>query len=161
MILQLSRAALLLSVFTLIVGCPRGGNDSTSGSPETRASASVSDNNPCKGAEFTPQQFTGDWAEPGEPAITTLGADGTSKLRYGAKVQSGTWSYAPWESTPGKDRMPPGQATRCVLWLRWNDPGPTSDLVYVPLHVTDTSLELSYVGRGNTLTWVRAPSNRD
>ena len=29
------------------------------------------------------------------------------------------------------------------------------DLVYVPLKVNSTSLQLSYVGRGNTLTWVR------
>ncbi|WP_155929243.1 hypothetical protein [Mycolicibacterium sp. CBMA 234] len=30
------------------------------------------------------------------------------------------------------------------------------DAFYVPLHATRTQLEVSYVGRGNTPTWVRA-----
>jgi hypothetical protein len=29
------------------------------------------------------------------------------------------------------------------------------DLVHVALNVSSTTLRLSYVGRGNTLTWVR------
>lgn len=105
----------------------------------------------CEHAQFSAQQFTGDWTESGETTVTTLSGDGSLK----AGGQSGTWSYAPWVSTPGKDSMPAGQESQCVLWLHYQSPPPPMDLVYVPLKATDTSLELSFVGRGNTLTWVR------
>lgn len=55
--------------------------------------------------------------------------------------------------------MPASAGDQCVLWLRWSDEAEGTSLVYVPLKVTETSLELSYVGRGNTLTWVR-PTGR-
>jgi hypothetical protein len=51
--------------------------------------------------------------------------------------------------------MPPGEGNQCVLWLHWQSPSPPMDLVYIPLKATSLSLELSFVGRGNTLTWVR------
>ena len=107
----------------------------------------------CERAQFSARQLTGDWTELGDTTVTTLGVDGTLKSSGGN--QSGTWSYAPWASTPGKSSMPAGEENQCVLWLHWQSPSPPTDLVYVPLNVTDTSLELSFVGRGNTLTWVR------
>ncbi len=105
----------------------------------------------CEHAQFAAQQFTGDWTESGETTVTSLGGDGSLK----SNGQSGTWSYAPWVSTPGKSSMPAGEESQCVLWLHYQSPSPPMDLVYVPLKSTATSLELSFVGRGNTLTWVR------
>jgi hypothetical protein len=58
-------------------------------------------------------------------------------------------------STPGKSSLPAGEERECVLWLHYQSPPPSTDLVYVPLKATATTLELSFVGRGNTLTWVR------
>jgi hypothetical protein len=110
----------------------------------------------CEHAPFNAQQFTGDWTEAGDSTVTTLGADGALKSSAGG--QSGTWSYAPWASTPGKSGMPPGEENECVLWLHFQSPTPPTDLVYMPLKATGTSLELSFVGRGNTLTWVRPQS---
>jgi hypothetical protein len=51
--------------------------------------------------------------------------------------------------------MPAGEENQCVLWLHWQSTSPPMDLVYVPLKATNDSLELSYVGRGNTLHWAR------
>src|SRR2546423_2340787 len=51
-----------------------------------------------------------------------------------------------------------GEANECVLWLHWPIPAPALYQVYVPLKVTGSSVELSYVGPGNTITWVR-PTN--
>jgi hypothetical protein len=107
----------------------------------------------CEHATFSPQQFTGDWTESGDTTVTTLNVDGT--LTSSGRSQSGAWSYAPWISTPGKSSMPPGEENQCVLWLHWQSPSPPTDLVYIPLKATSLSLELSFVGRGNTLTWVR------
>ncbi|MEE6176254.1 hypothetical protein [Mycobacterium sp. 050134] len=84
-----------------------------------------------------------------------MGADGTLTSRGGGADESGTWSYQPWASTPETDAMPPGEDNQCVLWLHWVTPGPPMDLVYVPLKISGATLELSYVGRGNTVTWVR------
>lgn len=144
----IAKAAGSLAISALIVGC---------GTPQSLPRvepAAAPGNNPCAQAQFTPQQFTGDWTEPGDTTITTLGADGTLKS-HGGDSRSGTWSYAPWDLTPGKSQMPTGQDERCVVWLHWTTPGPASDLVYVPLDVSATSLQLSFVGRGNTVTWVR------
>jgi hypothetical protein len=105
----------------------------------------------CEHAQFSAQQFTGDWTESGETTLTTLSGDGS--LKSGG--QSGTWSYAPWASTPGKNSMPAGEESQCVLWLHYQSPSSPMDLVYVPLKATGTSLELSFVGRGNTLMWLR------
>ena len=106
----------------------------------------------CENATPSAQQLTGDWTDSGA-IVTTLDVDGT--LKSSDSNRSGTWTYSPWVSTPGKTSMPAGEETQCVLWLHWQSPSPPMDLVYVPLKATGTSLELSFVGRGNTLTWVR------
>ena len=108
--------------------------ETTSRSPA--APASASDDNSCAQAEFSAQQFTGDWSEPGNSTITTLAPDGTLKSHGGDGDESGTWSYVPWLSTPGRDQIPAGEANRCVLWLHWANPAPALDQVYVPLKVT-------------------------
>ena len=110
----------------------------------------------CEHATFSAQQFTGEWTESGDTTVTTLSTDGSLTSSGGS--QSGTWSYAPWASAPGKSNMPTGEENQCVLWLHWQSPSPPMDLVYFPLKATGTSLELSFVGRGNTLVWVRPRS---
>lgn len=125
---------------------------------KTSAAAPASGDSACEHATVSPQQLAGDWTESGDATITTLSAGGKLKSSGGNDNQSGTWSYLPWAQTPGKDAMPPGQENTCVLWLHWELPGPPMDLVYVPLKATSTSLELSYVGRGNTLIWTRPKS---
>lgn len=104
-------------------------------------------------AGFTAQQFVGDWTSPNDPATTTLTLDGALRSR-GVGDESGTWSVRPIGQTPGSGQLPDDSI--CVLWLHWNSPAPAFDAYYVPLKVTDTQLQLSYVGRGNTLTWIRA-----
>jgi hypothetical protein len=126
----------------------------------TSTTAPAAGNNACAQAPFSPQQFTGDWTEPGDTTITTLNADGTLRSSGGNHNESGTWSYVPWELTPGKSQMPAGEENQCVLWLHWALPEPPTDLVYVPLKVSSTSLQISYVDRGNTHNWVRPkPAN--
>lgn len=151
-----------------VVGCSSGGHSLTPGAasvissaasptaikPATTAPVSGSDNS-CAQAQFSRQQFTGDWTESGDTTITTLAADGTLKSHGSSGDDSGTWAYQPWELTPAKGQMPTGEEKHCVLWLHWAQPGPPMDLVYVPLKLTSGSLQLSYIGRGNTLTWVR------
>jgi hypothetical protein len=146
-----------------VIGCSPGSHPPSAVSspsvtiaPASSTTAPVSDKNACEHAQFSPQQFTGDWTESDDATtITTLDADGTLKSSGGNRTETGTWSYAPWELTPAKSQMPPGEENHCVLWLHWALPEPPMDLVYVPLKVSSTSLQLSYVGRGNTLTWVR------
>jgi hypothetical protein len=104
----------------------------------------------CEHATPTAQQFTGDWTDSGE-IVTTLSVDGA--LKSSDNNRSGTWAYAPWASTPAKSSMPPGEENQCVLWLHYQSP--PMDLVYEPLKATGTSLDLSFIGRGNTLHWVR------
>lgn len=86
--------------------------------------------------------------------MTTLAADGTLGTRDGARTETGMWSYSPWQFTSAKDDMPAGEADECVLWLRIGA-APTSNLVYFPLTVSRQTLVLSFVGRGNTIVWVR------
>jgi hypothetical protein len=121
----------------------------------TSTTAPAASNNACAHNGFNARQFIGDWTESGYRAITTLGADGTLKSSGGNDNELGTWGYAAWELTPGKDQMPAGEGNHCALWLHWALPGPPMDLVYVPLKFDATSLQLSYVGRGNTVTWMR------
>lgn len=106
--------------------------------------------NACEHATPSAQQLTGDWTDSGE-VVSTLGGDYTLKSSNG---RTGVWSYMPWSSTPGKNSMPAGEENQCVLWLHWQSQSPM-DLLYVPLKATPDSLELSYVGRGNTLHWTR------
>lgn len=107
----------------------------------------------CEHGPFSATQFTGDWTDSGETTVTTLRTDGT--LTSSSAGHSGTWSYTPWASTPAKSSMPAGEENQCVLWLHWQSPSPPADLVYFPLKATGDSLALSFIGRGNTLTWVR------
>lgn len=156
---RLATACLAVALCATGAGC--GGSDSTrseASSPVTEpttvsTTAPAAADDPCAVAEFDNEQFAGDWTDEGGDIVTTLADDGTLTARDGA--ETGTWSYTPWMSTPASDQMPDGAADQCVLWLRWSD-GPDSDMIYVPLEVSETTLTLSYVGRGNTITWVRA-----
>ncbi|MCV7191380.1 hypothetical protein [Mycolicibacterium brumae] len=68
----------------------------------------------------------------------------------------GTWRFTRWDTTPAESRRPssaPGST--CVLWLYWAAKSGDQDMVYVPLKVAANSLQLSYIGRGNTLVWNR------
>jgi hypothetical protein len=123
------------------------------------APATASNNIPCVGAQSTPQQFVGEWTEQGDTLVTTLAGDGTLSSHDGGTTASGTWSYTLWEYTPARGQMPDSAANRCVLWLRIKTPAPALDLVYVPLKITDTTMQMAYVGRGNTIVWVRSTGN--
>lgn len=118
--------------------------------PSTAVAAGV--DTACEHAEFSAQQFTGAWTEPGETTVTTLGGDYTLTSSRGG---AGAWSFMPWASTPGKSSMPAGEDHHCVLWLHWQTLRPPMDLVFTPLAATSDLVELSYVGRGNTVTWIR------
>ncbi|MEN4450469.1 hypothetical protein [Mycobacterium sp. SM3041] len=111
----------------------------------------------CPGTSVTAQQFVGAWTSPDDPTTTTLAPDGALRSR-GAGDESGTWSVRPIGQTPGAGQLPDDGI--CVLWLHWASPAPSFDAFYVPLKVTGAQLELSYVGRGNTLTWIRADEPR-
>lgn len=109
----------------------------------------------CAQGLFSREQFLGDWTEPGEHVLRTLATDGTLKQRIGdSDEESGTWSFQSWALTPVKRFMPDGEANQCVLWLHLAAPGPL-DLAYVPLKASSTTLQLTYIGRGNTITWLR------
>jgi hypothetical protein len=141
-----------------VVGCGSGGHPTAASasavSPSPRSSfSSATALSACCASQFTSEQFTGDWTEPdGGGIITTLNPDGTLTQRGGnMPSRSGKWSYEAWQQTPGKGSMPAGEENQCVLWL-WKG---SDDLLYYPLAVSDTSVQVSYIGRGNTLTWVR------
>jgi hypothetical protein len=123
------------------------------------APATASNNIPCVAAQSTPQQFVGDWTEQGDTLVTTLAGDGTLRSHDGGRTESGTWSYTLWEDTPARGVMPDSAANLCVLWLRIRNPAPALDLVYVPLKMTNTTLQMGYVGHGNTIVWVRSNGN--
>lgn len=100
----------------------------------------------CEG-EFSRDQFIGTWNEDGSTGVITLNADGSMIHSAG----NGTWDYTRWGATPSPAR--PGDENACVLWPK---PSPPLNLVYGALSVTDQKLKLTYVGRGNTLTWTRS-----
>ncbi len=165
---------LIGGITVMVVGCtsaptpaPSTANASTNANASTPSSsliaappttAVVAGDTACAETKFTSDQFVGDWKEQDGTQVMTLGPDGTLTSQGGGTPQSGTWSYAPWKDSPAKNEMPDSAATLCVLWLAITNAAPALNLVYVPLKLTDTSLELSYVGRGNTVTWVR-PTN--
>lgn len=128
----------------LVVAMTAGGAPSASAAPGDPA---------CPGTSVTAQQFAGAWTGPDDPTTTRLAPDGTLQA-YGAGAESGTWSVRPIGQTPGSGQLPDDGI--CVLWLHWASPAPAFDAFYVPLKVSEAQLELSYVGRGNTLTWFRA-----
>lgn len=87
---------------------------SSSKPPQPAATSSTAvraGNNACANAQFSSQQFAGDWTEEGDTKVTTLSVDGALKASGGNDNESGTWSYEPWALTPGKSKMPPGEET--------------------------------------------------
>lgn len=139
---------------TVVSACTTGtGQPATTATTTTHTTAVSTAHADAACPGFTAQQFIGDWTSPDDPTTTTLTPDGALRSR-GADDQSGTWSLRPIGQTPGSGQLP--DDSLCVLWLHWSSPAPAFDAFYVPLKATDTQLQLSYVGRGNTLTWIRA-----
>ena len=151
-------AALLITV----AGCGSGPQPTAGSAPTVSPSARSSPlsatalSSGCA-SPFTAAQFAGDWTDSdGDGTITTLHPDGTlTQLGGGTPPKSGKWSYEAWQQTPGKNFMPAGEENQCVLWL-WKGDG---DYVYAPLAISGTSAQVTYIGRGNTLTWLRPGSN--
>lgn len=136
------------------VGCASAAHPPPAVSRSSSASGPGTDG-VCAQGQFGREQFLGDWTEPGESVLRTLATDGTLKQRIGDSDEaSGTWSFQPWALTPAKRFMPDGEANQCVLWLHLAAPSPV-DLAYVPLTASSTTLQLTYIGRGNTITWLR------
>lgn len=100
----------------------------------------------CEG-EFSRDQFVGTWTEDGSTGVITLNADGTMTNSAG----SGTWEFARWGATPSRPH--PGDENACVLWLK---PKPVLNLVYGVQAVTGQKVTLTYIGRGNTISWMRS-----
>lgn len=115
----------------------------------------VSPDEECPGAEFTVEQFIGSWQETGDPTVTTLSSHGSLESNSSGKKEFGTWQFTPWDATPAETSKPSSAPNSCVLWLHWIADSGDLDLVYLPLKVTDNSIQLSYVGRGNTIDWQR------
>jgi hypothetical protein len=115
----------------------------------------VSPDEECPGAEFKVEQFIGSWQESGDPTVTTLSPHGSLESNSGGTKEFGTWQFTPWDATPAKTSKPSSAPNSCVLWLHWIADSGNLDLVYLPLKVTDNSIQLSYVGRGNTVDWQR------
>ena len=115
----------------------------------------VSPDEECPGSEFQVAQFIGSWQEADDPTVTTLSPHGSLESVAGDKTEFGTWQFKPWDTTPAKSSRPDSAPNSCVLWLHWIADSGNLDLVYVPLTVTDTSIQLSYIGRGNTIVWQR------
>ncbi|MHC9296620.1 hypothetical protein ACRCUN_29500 [Mycobacterium sp. LTG2003] len=142
--------AMWLAVALVTVGA------SGCGSPASEAPFPSADEQ-CPGSEFAVEQFTGDWQEQGSPTTLSLGAHGELKSDTDGVTELGTWQFTQWDNTPVKDRQLESAADVCVLWLHWADVADDQDFVYVPLKVDKDRMELSYVGRGNTLVWLRSP----
>lgn len=115
----------------------------------------VSPDEQCPGSEFNVEQFIGSWQEVGGPTVTTLSQHGSLDSNSSGQKEFGTWQFTPWDTTPAKSSRPSSAPNSCVLWLHWIADSGNLDLVYLPLEVTDTSIQLSYVGRGNTIDWQR------
>lgn len=151
-------AALSLLLAVGMSGCTAPTETSTETRPTpavtpvaTTVPPAVSPDEECAGSEFTVAGFIGAWQD--GPTVTTLSEHGSLSSNTNGDKQFGTWKFAPAGQTPAASQVPvPGT---CVLWFHWMDE-PQQDLFYVPLKVDATSLQLSYVGRGNTLTWQRA-----
>lgn len=109
----------------------------------------------CQGSEFKVAQLIGSWQEADDPTVTTLSQHGSLESVAGGKNEFGTWQFKPWDATPAKSSRPDSAPNSCVLWLHWIADSGNLDLVYLPLKVTDTSIQLSYIGRGNTIVWQR------
>ncbi|WP_157890782.1 hypothetical protein [Mycolicibacterium goodii] len=109
----------------------------------------------CKDPEFSRQQFVGSWGEPDSATVITLKADGSLE-ELNSRVESGRWSFTAWEASPAGAQESESMAGICVLWLSLNyEGGAPLDLVYRPIAVTDRAITLSYIGRGNSIQWIR------
>ena len=131
---------------------------SSASAPQDTAPAATTADRPevspdaeCAGSQFHIEQFVGSWQEPGESTVTTLAQHGSLSATGTGEIKNGTWKFTQVADTPAAAQVP--VPTTCVLWFAWVDP--TMDLFYVPLKVTTNHLELSYVGRGNTIEWDR------
>ncbi len=127
-----------LAALTL-VGC----SNATESSPSAHAQPPAAS---CD-SKYTRDQFVGRWID--ESTTITLAADGSLVTR-GAQ---GSWEFTSWDKTP--QAAPSGQGSKCVLWLK----EAPLDLVYFPLNATPATLSMSYVGRGNTVTWTKQGSD--
>jgi hypothetical protein len=121
----------------------------------TTARPDVSPDEECPGSEFKVEQFIGSWQETDDPTITTLSSHGSLESDSSGKKEFGTWQFTPWEATPAQSSRPASAPNSCVLWLHWIADSDNLDLVYLPLKVTDDNIQLSYIGRGNTIVWQR------
>ncbi|MBB4855769.1 hypothetical protein HNP40_003178 [Mycobacteroides chelonae] len=130
---------LVILVALAVVGC--------SNAPEASSSAPAQPPAAACDSKYTRDQFIGTWLD--ESSTITLAADGSLV----AQGTQGHWEFTNWEKTP--QAAPSGQENKCVLWLK----EPPLDLVYFPLNATPASLSMSYVGRGNTITWTRQGSD--
>ncbi|MBU9765285.1 hypothetical protein FR943_15710 [Mycobacterium sp. TNTM28] len=117
----------------------------------TTVAPEVSPDEQCAGSKFDVAGFIGAWQD--GPTVTTVSEHGSLKSDTNGDKQFGTWKFTQAGQTPAAAQVP--VADTCVLWFHWMSE-PPQDLFYVPLKVGATSLELSYVGRGNTITWERA-----
>jgi hypothetical protein len=113
--------------------------------------------NPCAAAPIKQAQLVGKWLLGDGPQVSSFNADGTySRELTSGTVEKGTWSYDTWDLSPAADRMPASAKDTCVIWFNPNSHADPYAAVYVPLSITDKALEVSLVGRGNTLEWRRA-----
>ena len=129
-------------------------NGATALATSTQPSSMAGDEQ-CLGSKYTGEQFVGSWTEAGSPVVTTLARGGSLQADNNGVAEFGTWTYVPLKDTPSKGDMPVSDAARCALWMSWQGKAGL-DLVFLPLKLTENSLELSYVGRGNTVVWLRA-----
>lgn len=102
-------------------------------------------------SEFKRDQFVGTWNEDGSSGITTLNADGTMTSSSG---ENGKWEFTKWSATPSPART--GDENACVLWLQ---PKPVLNLVYGVQSATEQKITLTYIGRGNTITWTKSKAD--
>lgn len=124
----------------------------SSAPPTTKAYVpEVSPEEECPGSQFSISQFMGAWREVDGSTVTTLAQHGSLSATGDGGNQYGTWQFKQAGDTPAAADIP--VPSTCVLWFSWIDP--TMDLFYVPLQVSADHLELSYVGRGNTIEWER------
>ncbi len=140
------RTQALVSATALIIAACSDTSDTTSSSPSRPPVVCESN--------FTRDQFVGTWNEDSSPGIYTLNTDGTLVNGVLDEKLTGTWDFTKWSQTPGKPT--PGEENACVLWLKINFRSGPMNLLYAPLSVSESTLKITYIGRGNTIVWNRA-----
>lgn len=153
---RIAGVCLVVFVLPLIAACTSTQPSTNADAPSSQPLATSSNGSDCADPEFSRDQFVGSWREPDSTVVTTLDDDGSLKQLIDSESKTGKWHFIAWRNTPADDRMPEAAAAMCVVWLSINyrDNVPL-DVVYRPLTVTENSIELSYVGRGNTVEWIR------